>query len=195
MRNMSSNMTVLQQAWEAFIQMKARMRQTWMNVVNAPDHLVTNLTGMLSRDKLHLPAKQVWLGRHIEDSAVCSSPKPSRTLDYLLLAISNGDKLFSSVQTMNTVHPGLYKSGNGSEKDRQVLEVRQPAAIGDSESEVMIITAIGAILGTLIPGATSFRKPGSTEFQKVCIVFAESQAFEEDCGAAVIDASTGCFYG
>ncbi|CAH0024238.1 unnamed protein product [Clonostachys rhizophaga] len=148
-----------------------------------------------SPGKLQLPAKQVWPGRHVEDNAICSSPKPSRTLDYLLFAISNEDKPLSSVQTMNTVHPRMYKSGNGSEKDHQVLEIRQPAAIGDSENEVMIITAVGVVLGRLIPGATSYRQPGNTEFRRVYIIFAESQVFEGDCGAAVIDASTGCFYG
>uniref|UniRef100_A0A8H7NG42 Uncharacterized protein n=1 Tax=Bionectria ochroleuca TaxID=29856 RepID=A0A8H7NG42_BIOOC len=85
---------------------------------------------------------------------------------------------------MNTVHPRMYKFGNGSEKDRQVLEIRQPATIGDSESEVMIVTTRGVVSGRLIPGATSYRQPGCKEFRKVYIVFAESQVFEGDCGAA-----------
>ncbi|CAG9943316.1 unnamed protein product [Clonostachys rosea f. rosea IK726] len=159
------------------------------------DQSLENQTHDSSPDKLQLLAKQVWPGRHVEGSAVCSSPKPSRTLDYLLFSISNGDKPLSSVRTMNTVHPRMYKFGNGSEKDRQVLEIRQPATIGDSESEVMIVTTRGVVSGRLIPGATSYRQPGCKEFRKVYIVFAESQVFEGDCGAAVIDASTGCFYG
>lgn len=59
----------------------------------------------------------------------------------------------------------------------------------------MLITAVGAVSGRLIPGATSYRQSGKTAFQKIHIVLTESPISKGDCGAAVIDASTGHFYG
>ncbi|CAG9999753.1 unnamed protein product [Clonostachys byssicola] len=149
-----------------------------------------------SRDEVQQPAKLLCPSRHIEADVVSSFPKPNHTLDYLLFAISHAEKpLPSSVRTMNTVHPDMYNNSDKSKNGHPTLEIRQAVAIDSSEKVVMLITAVGAVSGRLIPGTTSYRQSGKTTFQKIHIVLTESPIYKGDCGAAVIDASTGHFYG
>ncbi|KAI0144542.1 hypothetical protein GGR57DRAFT_325642 [Xylariaceae sp. FL1272] len=83
-------------------------------------------------------------------------------------------------------------------KVNQITEsfcVRNIAAIGPEECEIVMAMPSGVSKGVLLPGAIPYRCPGHTDFQHVYQVRIDCDLTQGDCGSPVVDRLTGDLYG
>ncbi|RYP89569.1 hypothetical protein DL770_004290 [Monosporascus sp. CRB-9-2] len=112
-----------------------------------------------------------------------SEDGPFPSLDYALIEI----EVPSPLSCMITF-------GNGDSKTS--VEIKRESEIGPVDAAILAITASGGVLtGRLSPLASVMRPAGKTTFQEVYPVELDGQVKMGDCGSAVIDRSTGQFYG
>ncbi|RYP52397.1 hypothetical protein DL768_002428 [Monosporascus sp. mg162] len=105
------------------------------------------------------------------------------SLDYALIEI----EVPSSLSRMITFANGDTKIS---------VEIKRESKIGPLDAAILAITASGGVLtGRLSSLASVMRTAGKTTFQEVYPVQLDGQVNIGDCGSAVIDRSTGQFYG
>lgn len=75
------------------------------------------------------------------------------------------------------------------------IEVLNVARIGNEPAIVLVATNRGPISGTVLPDVASLRLRDSEIFQAVHAVILAEPSEPDDCGSAVIDATTGSCYG
>ncbi|KAI1761789.1 hypothetical protein GGR53DRAFT_504094 [Hypoxylon sp. FL1150] len=88
----------------------------------------------------------------------------------------------------------LRDNSNTVEYGHKLL-VERVAQVGTEERAVVVVTSVGPLKGTLIPGGVSYRRRNQASCQTIFQVKLEVAAVEGDCGAAVLDEQTGDLYG
>jgi hypothetical protein len=107
------------------------------------------------------------------------------TLDYALIV------------TKETEHPSFsnrfeYHDGSST----RAIEISDYAPIPASERKILAISGLkGVMTGTLIPGAMSWRRQNSHQFQDIYAIKLDQRISHGDSGSAVVDFESGKFYG
>ncbi|KFA80024.1 hypothetical protein S40288_01881 [Stachybotrys chartarum IBT 40288] len=131
----------------------------------------------------------------IYDEQVSDTISPNYNLDYLLIATTAADaikEILSPPYHLLNIHNDSREKAPKVEKS---LEIRQLGEIGQSVTQVYVVSSNGPVSGVLLPGTTSSFAPGGGLVRRMYAVELEVPLERGDCGSAVIDGITGHLYG
>ncbi|KAK5656518.1 hypothetical protein OQA88_4495 [Cercophora sp. LCS_1] len=112
---------------------------------------------------------------------------PNPGLDYALVPLGPARPHLKTV--VAGIQPG--QSSNRAKAPK----IRAGSPIKKQETKILAVTGSGLIPGVIFPGATLFRNKSLPTFQKLYTVQLDGEVIEGDCGAAIIDESSGNLYG
>jgi hypothetical protein len=96
---------------------------------------------------------------------------------------------------MNTIYLQHNSTGKVS-LGKSTIHVKDIADVSGSSTVVIVVTASkGIVQGMLMPGAISYRRPGSSIFQDIYAVNIQGTVEEVDVGASVVSRTKGLLYG